>query len=153
MIRDVHAQEAIEEEWHALRRSQGKLQVNVTASFSRGAWFLPQIADDIYALLLPFGFSVLEHALQQMRDEKLFTCGSSKLGALMTSSRAAIPWSDYPAINVGREIRNKLTHEQVIPSHGDTFRILDDIERELIAWKVLKGPVKYEFTLSVGRAT
>jgi hypothetical protein len=88
-----------------------------------------------------------------MHDEGTFVCRSSQLKALMTSSRTAIPWSDYQAIDVGREVRNKLTHEQVIPSHADTFRILDEIERELIGWKVLKGPVKYEFTLSVGRAT
>lgn len=153
MIRDIQELKAIEQEWHSLRRSQGKLQVNITASFARGAWFLPQIADDIYALLLPFGYSVLEHVLQQMRDEGFFTCRSSQLKALMASSRSAIPWSDYQAIDAGREARNKLTHEQVIPSHADTFRILDEIERELIGLKILKAPVKYEFTLSVGGAT
>jgi hypothetical protein len=153
MIRDTQALEALKEEWHALRRSQGKLQINITASFTRGAWFLPQIADDIYALLLPFGFSVLEHVLQQMRDEALFACKSSQLKALMVSSQTAISWSSYQAVDVGRDIRNKLTHEQSIPSHSDTFRILDEIERELIGWKILDGPVKYEFTLSVGRAT
>src|SRR5918996_7107 len=106
MIRDTQALEALKEEWHALRRSQGKLQINITASFTRGAWFLPQIADDIYALLLPFGFSVLEHVLQQMRDEALFACKSSQLKALMVSSQTAISWSSYQAVDVGRDIRN-----------------------------------------------
>lgn len=153
MIRDAQASEALKQEWHALRRSQGKLQIHITASFATGACFLPRIADDIYALLLPFGFSVLEHVLQQMRDESIFGCRSSQLKALMDSSRTVIPWCNYGAIAAGREIRNKLTHEQAIPPHIDTFRILDEIERELINWNVLEGPVKYKFTLSVGRAT
>lgn len=153
MIRDAQALASFTQEWDALRRSQGKLQINITASFARGAWFLPQIADSIYALLLPFGFSVLEHVLQQMRDEGAFASKSSQLRALMVSSRTTIPWSDYQAIDLGRAVRNKLTHEQVIPPHADTFRILDEIEREFIGWKVLKGPVKYEFTLSIGGAT
>jgi len=153
MIRDAQALEALKEEWHCLRRSQGKLQINIAASFARGAWFLPRIANDIYALLLPFGFSVLEHVLQQMLDEGLFVCKSSQLKALMVSSKTSVSWSNYQAVDLGRKIRNKLTHEQAIPPHGDTFRILDEIERELIAWKILDGPVKYEFTLSVGRAT
>ena len=153
MIHDAKALEALGEEWHALRRSQGKLQINITAAFARGAFFLPQIADNIYALLLPFGFSVLEHTLQQMRDEGTFGCKSSQLKALMSSSKTTIPWSDYQAVDAGREVRNQLTHEQIIPSHVETFQILDEIERELIGWEVLKGPVKYEFTLSMGRAT
>jgi len=154
MIHDTSVLEELVDEWHALRRTQGKLQINITAAFARGAFWLPQqIADDVYALLLPFGFSVLEHTLQQMRDEGTIVCKSSQLKALMLASKSAIPWSDYQAVDSGREVRNKLTHEQLIPSHVDTFRILDELESELIAWRVLKGPVKYEYTLSVGRAT
>jgi hypothetical protein len=153
MIRDADTRRTLAQDWHAVRRSQGKLQIHVTASFASGAWFLPQIADEIYALLLPLGFSVLEHTLQQMRDDGLFDCRSSQLGSLMTSSAAAVHWSNYAAVDTGRDVRNKLTHEQAVPPYIDTFRILDEIERELIGWTVLDGPVKYEFTLSVGRAT
>ena len=85
-----------------------------------------------------------------MRDEGTIVCKSSQLKVLMIASQAIIPWSDYKAVDSGREVRNKLTHEQIIPPHGDTFRILDELERELIAWRVLNGPVKYEYTLSVG---
>jgi hypothetical protein len=126
------------------------LQTNTAAAFARGAVWLPQqIANDVYALLLPFGFSVLEHTLQQMRDEGTLICKSSQLKALVDAATAAIRWCDLEAIHAGREVRNNLTHEQIIPSHSDTFRILDEIERELIAWRLLDGPVKYEYTISV----
>ena len=59
MIHDTDALGDLVQEWDALRRTQGKLQINITAAFARGAFWLPQqIADEIYALLLPFGFSV-----------------------------------------------------------------------------------------------
>ena len=151
MIRDEQILATLKEEWHALRRSQGRLQAYITASFASGAWFLPQIADEIYALLLPFGFSVLEHVLQQMGQEGTFACRSSWLNQMMLASRTTAGlWSNYEAVDAGRQVRNKLTHEQVIPSHADTLRILDDIERELIGWNVLNGPVSYKFTLSSG---
>ena len=150
MIRDAEPLRTLAQEWHAVRRSQGKIQICVTASFASGAWFLPQIRDEIYALLLPLGFSVLEHTLQQMRDEGVFVCRLSNVGSLMKSSAAAVQWANYAAVDLGRGVRNKLVHEQAVPPHSDTFRILDEIERELIGWKVLDGPVKYEFTLSVG---
>ena len=148
MINDLQALADLASERDALRRLQGKMQVYFTASFARGAWFLPQVADPFYALLLPFGFSVLEHVLSQMRDDALFVSRSSQLGALMSGSKLIIPWADYLAIDAGREIRNKLTHEQVVPSNHTTFRLIDEIERELIGWKVLNGPVKYEFSLT-----
>jgi hypothetical protein len=154
MIRDTVALKSLVDEWHALRRVQGKLQINVVAAFAHGAVWLPQqIADEVYALLLPFGFSVLEHTLQQIRDEGIFTCKSSQMKALMDASIPTISWSDHKAVAAGREIRNKLTHEQVIPPCAETFRILDAIERELVAWRVLDGPVKYELTMSVGRTS
>lgn len=152
MIKDNDAKKNLVEEWHALRRTQGKLQINIVAAFAHGAAWLPQqIANDVYALLLPFGFSVLEHTLQQMRDEGTFICKSSQLKALMEASKATIPWRDHKAVHAGREVRNTLTHEQKIPPHSDTFRILDEIECELIAWRVLDAPVKSEYTMSVGR--
>jgi hypothetical protein len=150
MIHDADALKNLAEEWHSLRRTQGKLQINILAAFARGAAWLPQnIANDVYALLLPFGFSVLEHTLQQLRDEGIIKCKSSNLNALMVASKATISWSDYEAVNRGRVIRNKLTHEQSVPSNEETFRILDEIERELISWRILNGPVNYEYTFSV----
>jgi hypothetical protein len=152
MIHDNDAVENVAEEWHALRRAQGNLEIRITAAFAHGAFWLPQVPDEIYALFLPFGFSVLEHTLEQMRDDNMFVCKSSNLKPLMLSSKTVIRWSDYQAVDAGREVRNKLIHRQVIPPRADTFRILDEIERELIAWKVLKGPVKYSYSLSVGGA-
>lgn len=103
----------------------------------------------IFALYIPFGFSVLEHVLLELRDQGSFPCKSSQLGKVMCSSKSALLWCDFDFIDNAREIRNGLAHEQVVPTTKQTFLILDKIEEELTAWRVLKGPVKYEYSLSV----
>jgi len=149
MIDDTQARNTLEQEWRAVRRFQGMLQVNFRAAIhARGAWFLELRTNDVYAILLPFGFSVLEHALQQMHDEGKFKCKSSQLRLLMESSKTVIAWSDYDEIDSGRELRNALTHEQKIPPYTETFKALDKIEQELIGWGILNGPIKIVYTIS-----
>jgi hypothetical protein len=151
MIRDANCLDDLRREWHSVRKLEAELCAFASGAFASGAWFVPY--DTIYALLLPFGFSALENTLQQMRDEQLFASKSTRLQNMMEASRSRIAWADYDAVDRGRDVRNKLTHEQVIPLSADTFRILDEIERELIGWAVLSGPVKYECTLSQTRSS
>ena len=142
MILDDIARKGLVDEWQTLRCSQGKVEIHYTASCAMGGFMLSSIVDNIYALFLPFGFSVLEHALQQIRDEGKFTCRSSQLKALMEASKNIVSWRDYDTIYDARDIRNQLTHEQVVPKSKDTFQILDKIEQELIQWGILGSTSK-----------
>jgi hypothetical protein len=154
MINDSVALQECQKEWDAVRFTQEKLRANVVASWGMGGWALaPQVGNEIYSLLLPFGFSVLEHVLLQMKAEGLFSCGGSSLKQLMRDSRPALTWADFDAVDRGRNVRNDLIHDQKIPQHDDTFRILDEIERELIGWGVLSGPVRHNLTTSISAWT
>lgn len=151
MIQDQAMLQELVTEWHSVRKTQSFIQINIAAGFGRGGFFLDAFPNNCYALLLPFGFSVLEHALQQMRDERVFQCRSSRLKNLMDASASALSWCDFAAVDKGRETRNKLTHEQIVPPHTETFTALDAIEGEFVEWKILSGPVKYEHSISISR--
>lgn len=153
MIQDQAMLQELILEWHSVRKTQSFIQINIVSSFARGGILLQPFPNNCYALLLPFGFSVLEHALQQLRDEGVFACRSSQLKKLMEASVPALSWCDFSAVDKGRDTRNKLTHEQIVPPHTDTFAALDAVERELVEWKILPGPVRYEHSVSMSRAT
>lgn len=135
-------------EWRGLRHSLGRVRGHYTASFAGGGVFLPQISNEIYALFLPFGYSVLEHVLQQFREQNNFESKSTMLNSLMVASKDKIPWQNYDAIETGRLLRNALVHNREVPPVARTMETLDSIEHELIGWGILQGPVEYNFTIS-----
>lgn len=111
---------------------------------------MTQVSDDIYALLLPFGYSVLEKALLCSKEEGRFSCTSGQLWPMMAASRMVLEWKDFDAVDRGRKARNALAHERVVPASSVTFQSLDAIERELIGWHILKSPVVHNLQLRVG---
>jgi hypothetical protein len=154
MIKDSATKEKLLKEWHYVRRSQGILQSRAVASFGRGGMGMVGVYDEYYGLLLVLGFSVLEHALRVMAEQGTFKPTRWGLKALMAASKKAdVQWQDYSAVDFGRDKRNKLAHEQVIPRAEDTFRMLDEVEAELIGWNILPERVKCEFSVSITRTS
>jgi hypothetical protein len=154
MIQDAAAKEKLLQEWHFVRRSQGILKSRAVASFGGGVIGMVGIYSEYYALLLVLGFSVLEHTLEAIADQGTFKPKRWGLETLMIGAQTAgVKWQNYPAIDSGRQKRNDLAHRQVIPVAEDTFRMLDEIEAELIGWDILAEPVNHDFSVSVHRTS
>jgi hypothetical protein len=152
MIQDAATKEKLVQEWHFGRRSKAMLESRAVASLGRGSVGMVGMYDEYYALLLVLAFSVLEHALEVLRDEGTFNARGWQLITLMEASRdEGVRWQNFQAVNASRDARNGLAHRQIIPKTDETFRMLDEIEAELIGWNVLPGPVQYESSSSIGR--
>jgi hypothetical protein len=156
MIRNNTERGLIAEEWHSLRATQARLSGNSTAIFGSGGYWITQMYDDIYALLLIYGFSVLEHALQQMGAEGTIGYQGNKLGRLFKASRKPALWPDGAILSIveeGKSARDDLAHRRIVPASAKTFAHLDAIEATLIQSKVLNGPVTCIHTTSVTRTS
>jgi hypothetical protein len=90
-----------------------------------------------YSLWLPFGFSIFERALVQLRDESVFVSKKSNLEALMVKSRTTLPWQDYALVDEARNRRNDVAHRRLVLERDDAWRFVDAIERELRAWRIV----------------
>jgi hypothetical protein len=148
-ISDPEARAEIAAEWSAVRLQQVRLQTYIGASMLTGGMVVAQITDDIYALFLPFAYSVLEHVLEQARDEGRFSCKTSMIGNLMSASKESISWQNFDAVDAGRRTRNDLTHRRIVPSTSATFKAMDAIEAELIGWQLIDGPIQHEYQVSI----
>jgi hypothetical protein len=154
MIDDAAERLLIAEEWHSVRHSQGRITAHTAAASVRSGFMLAAVYDDIYALFLPFGCSVLEHALQQMGHKGTLTYRGNKLGRLMEAAKDLRLWpGNYGIVAEACNARDDLAHRRVVPISAKTFVYLDAIEAALIHWKVLVGPVKYTFEVSITRTS
>jgi hypothetical protein len=154
VIQDASTKEKLVQEWHFVRRYKGMLQIRAVASFGGGSIGMVGVYNEYYAVLLVLGFSVIEHALRVMHAQRTFNAKGWELKRLMEGSKSdGLVWKDYDAVDAGREARNGLAHRQTIPKVTDTFRMLDEIEAELIGWNIVPGPVSYEFSLSVSQTS
>lgn len=90
-----------------------------------------------YSLWVLFAFSVLEHALLQLRDEGVFASRKSNLEALMLGSRAALPWQDYAIVDKARNRRNDVAHRRAMLERAESWKYVSAIERELKAWRII----------------
>jgi hypothetical protein len=157
MVQDFVERTSIAEEWHSLRSSEARLGGLSTATFGSGGHWIVQLYDDIFALLLLHGYSVLEHTLQQMGTEGLISYQGNKLGLLMDASRTPPGlWpndGNYATVDEGKRARDDLAHRRVVPARAKTFEYLKAIEAALIHWKILDGPVEYTFTGSITRTS
>lgn len=137
------------DEWLGVRTLQSQLAAVLNDVYS--ADFIPPLEfyNRSYALLLPLGFSVLEHALSGLRDEDAFECRSSSLKFMMNASRESLQWHNFERVDRFRQMRNALVHEQVIPTYSETFAALDALEEEWLAWSILKGRTRYNTAVAL----
>jgi hypothetical protein len=147
IILDSGTRSSLEEEWKSLRMQQAKLTTYILAAQQFGASWLKDLEDSSHSLFLPFAFSVLEHTLQSYRDAGTFRCKQNAISKLMEASKDVLPWVGYAELEAARDVRNCLAHEQKAPARFKTESILDAIERELIAFSILAGPIRYNFSI------
>jgi hypothetical protein len=136
------------ESWRTVREIEAMIQktVNTPIIFSlvplaTGFSRVPE------SLLLLFAVSVLEDALKQLREEKLFS-SKPNLKAMMQASRAVLPWQDFAGVDGVRERRNKIAHEREFLKQGEYKPYLDALAQELLAWRVLTSDYKGECTIT-----
>ncbi len=139
MIRDQSALTDIRSEWAVVRETREMIARNLAASSVGIGSIGPshQFRNLAYNLCLLFAFSVLEHALLQLRDQGVFSSSSSKLGALIVNSKNALPWQNFVLVDRGRERRNAIAHDRVFIERAECWEYLAAIEAELHAWKIL----------------
>jgi len=150
MIKDAQCLDGLLEDWKAVRIAQAMVKTNLASACRGFGIVMPPFPDLCHSLLLPFAFSVLEHALHQLRDEEAFTCKRSTLGPMMHASKSCLPWVDFSVVDEAREKRNDLAHDRKVIPAQDCSRYLDAIETELVAWSVLPYRVKGSYSISVG---
>jgi len=149
MLKDPKTLKDIQSSWETVRLVQAMVRTNLNA----GAFGLIPQTDQFrnlaHNLVLFFAFSVLEDALKQCRDEELFVSKGSELRRLMEASKSVVAWADYATIDSGRDKRNAVAHKRQFLPRAECWQYIDAIEKELIAWAILPGPVQKEYTISL----
>ena len=103
MINDPTVVADIQASWATVRMIQARIRTTLNAgifSLVPAATNLREIPD---SLLLVFSLSAIEGALNALVDQGTFQAPNRKLGTLMHSSRAVIPWRDFAAVDAARE--------------------------------------------------
>ena len=137
MIKDVDVLHGIQDEWETVRKTWEMASANIVWSFVSGGHVSQEFSSVAYSLTLLFSFTVLEHVLQQLRDERRFACKSNFIGNLMTASKNSLPWIDFALIDEARERRNDIAHRQQWIEIDDCKKYIDAIESELRGWNIL----------------
>ena len=149
MLTDSKIVEELRDSWTTVRTADGRFRLGQDVALSGFAFPDPEVAKLVASLLVVMAYSVLEETLLALRDQGVFSAGSSRLADLMRSSRPGLAWRDYQAIELGRQLRNAIAHERKFLPAKECARLLDLVEAELIGWQVLSGrikvPWKFEF--------
>ena len=154
VVSDEAVLDRVRRTWYTARLLQEGVKANLDAGMS-GTGGVPQtmaFADLSHSLVLLFAFSVLEDLLKQVKKEHELNC-RSQLKPMMKASRSVLPWANFDTVDEGRECRNRLAHEQVIPPRKESWKYIEAIEAEFIAWEILDGPIKAEYTITRGQLT
>ena len=137
MIRDSSVLQNVIDEWKTVRTTWDMVAANIVFSFAGGGYVSHEFRCVAYSLTLLFGFTVLEHILQQLQNEGHFSCQSTSVGKLMIASQHSLPWVDYTLVDEVRKRRNDIAHRQQWIEIDDCKRYLDAVENELRAWKII----------------
>ncbi len=146
MMKDNNVLKEMVGAWEGVRKMQAMLDTYATTALVGG---FPQLSDyqnACHGLTLIYAYAVLQEVLEQLRDEGQFVSSSGKLGTLMHESKKSLPWVDFAIIDKGRERRNDVAHRRSIVPLAESRRYIDAIEQELIAWKILLGKVRVNYT-------
>ena len=145
MIRDGAVLDDVRAAWKTVRVAQSMVTTNLNmAGFVMGAF-----RNFAHSLVLLFAYSVLENVLEQLRDEGVLASKSANIGPLMKASKDVLPWCDYALVDQGREQRNRIAHRREFLARAEVWRYIDGIECELIGWRVLDGPVRGEYSVTM----
>ena len=134
MIRNKKVARGLAREWETVRLTLALVKSNINGTYSAGG--NSRFVDLSYGLILPFAFSVLQRVLIELREERIFSCDSVSMALLMQRSKASVPWVDYTTIRTGSEVTNELVQSQKIPCTAATWKYVNAIEAELVAWNI-----------------
>jgi hypothetical protein len=138
MIADAAMLQEVQDGWEFVRESRNIIVGNCNVAAIGALSFNQAAMRNIgFNLLIASGFSVLEQALRQLRDEGSFSGKDNRLGLLMANSRTGLPWVDFPLVDAGRNDRNQSIHARTYMPHEKCRDYLVAIEKELHAWGIL----------------
>ncbi len=138
MIKDKNALQEIREQWDGVLALRQKIQRNLFGSVAGRGTFSHFVADCAHNLPFLHACSVLNEALEQMRDEGVFTGKGRTLGTLVELAQNQVSWVNYSAVTKMVEKRNDLAHRGGLLPRGDCWDYLDVIESELRSWSIIK---------------
>jgi hypothetical protein len=137
LITDRAALESVRESWKGAAALRELVQRQVLWAFANGAVGLGALADIAHNLALLQSCSVLNDALEQLRDEEKFQAKGRTLGILVEASVGAIPWLDLPLIRSIVVRRNEIAHGALVLTRAECWAHSDAIEAQLRAWGIL----------------
>jgi hypothetical protein len=137
MIKDKTIKQELRDSWHTVLSTKDMIARNNAGAITSRATQTDEFRNLTNNLLLLFGFSVVEKALLQFKDEGNIKSSSNQLGSLMKKSKNKICWVNYDLIREAKKKRDLIAHEQIWISRDICWKYLDAIEVELINWGVL----------------
>jgi hypothetical protein len=147
MIRDLDALAELRKGWTSVKWTQSMADANLAgANFGTG-FVTDEFRDVCYNLVLIYAFGVFNDVLRTLRDEGRFPCSKFGLEALMESSKSVLPWVDFDRVAGDRKLRNRIAHKGALAPRKACWDALDAIERELVAWRIIDGPVSVDVTI------
>ena len=155
MIKNEEDRESIIKQWKAVRLYQAMVRTNTVGAFAGGAVLMPDFLNGCNTLVLIFAFAVFERTLQILRSENAYPEppeGRTGFKALMLASRTSLPWIDFDLMSEGRDERHRAAHGLKIVPRAECWRYIDAIERELVSWRALPGPIVAEYVITRGQA-
>lgn len=150
---DVTTLDELRASWNTVRLSQAKVGTNLAAGAFGSAFQTDDFRNLTHGFILLFAVSVLEEALERFRDHGLFSPKRGGLKELIRASKDALPWIDWDGMEQVRDRRNSLAHHLTYPTRAQSWEDIDAIETELVAWGVLTGRAKAEYTITRSPAT
>ena len=138
MIKDKNALQKIRAQWDGVLALRQKIQRNLFGSVAGRGTFSHFAADCAQNLPFLHACSVLNEALEQMRDEGVFTATGRTLGTLVELAQNQVSWVNYSAVTKMVEKRNDLAHRAALLPRVDCWGYLDVIEAELRSWSIIE---------------
>ena len=142
MIRDKTILQDVLDNWKFTRLSQQRFSVAVMSGFGMGGFPGLHTALNMAGnIALLYAYSVLDQVLRQLKEEGHFRPQRVGLKACMDASKPVLNWVNFVLVDEGRERRNRIAHEQEFLERIDCWKYINAIEAELIAWRILPGPI------------
>jgi hypothetical protein len=137
VIKDAEALLYIEMQWTAVLALRDRIQRQLFMAMTTGGTYPTFAADCAHNLPFLHACSVLNAALQAMRDEGQFESRNFFLGTLVAAAKHSIEWVDYVAVVETVEKRDQLAHHGMLLPRADCWRHLAVVENELRGWSII----------------
>ncbi|MDP1670786.1 MAG: hypothetical protein Q8L63_01745 [Alphaproteobacteria bacterium] len=132
--------EELRSAWTGVVQMRERMKTIIIVTFAGGALTGPALREVVYNLPLLLSFDVLKQALAEAGNEKLFVCSArAPLGKLMDCGRDSLAWIDWENLREGVRRRNAIAHDGQLFDGKQCLQDIDNVEAQLIAWKILSA--------------